>query len=868
MIAYGTLPDPLQLAESYQALPWKPATEINHKDNPFTSNLLIRLDFSLANIVEQLVLYTDNTTLYGTQVYLFQGSTLILSKPYGATIPLAERDIKTPFPNTLLPTLQPGTYSLVIYAKRRDHTSLTKDLWLISQTDLTEHVLQDKTYIGAGMIGAMMTYLVLGGILLWYRYDNSQVYGMLFLVGASLSLILRTGLLQQATTLDSLWPYVQLQPATYGMFIGAGTLYFRQRLGWTSWRKPLPVIIGCLGWLNLALAVVIAVAAPSRFLSLTIVGCMFVSVLSMSILALGALTLLVNSRPVDKIAACVWITLFSSVFIRTFRADISEPLSNHSAMLMNYASIACTAWIIFEGIITVVKEELRRRELIYSSQARIDLVNRLSHELRTPLNAVIGLTDLLKEQQSPQTSFQYAQMIQSAGRTLLSLVNDILDFSKLSNQRIKFSREPFRLDRVIIDCIVGFLPQQIEKAFLPEVTVDPKCPFFLVGDSHRLRQILDNLISNAYKFTDKNGSIQVDITTGEVNGNQQQVIIRVKDNGRGIPEEMIDKIFKPYEQVSSTDATKFKGTGLGLPITKLLVEQMSGTISVTSTLSEGSEFCCTLWFSIAKQQPDLSSLFAPIKGKRFLFATTSPHFIRSMGDYLEHWGASVDWVQLEQHSKTIATEGYDGLIIYTDYLVKNTNLEWINASSVPVIFSIAGSDTQWLQRLHTHVVPIPPLSSALDTLAEIASELGGVPVQLPGMDSSPTININLEKHHVLLVDDNPVNLTVTQRILESLRISCENVDNGKEALSRLQTSPDKYSLVLLDCEMPDMDGFTVARRWRDFEEQHQLPPLPVVALTAHALDEVDERCLSHGMNDILHKPVTKRHLEEVLTRFG
>lgn len=865
IIPYASEPSSQGLARQYQLLDWRPLESINFKDYPLDSYLLMRLDVVIQAVSDSTVLFYDITSLSDATVYLMQGDHAIGHWPIGAIQPLSKREIKTAFPHLVLPALEPGHYSLLFHTNRRNHHSLANDGWLLPKDLLTQHVLQQNTYLGGSMIGAMLTYLVLAGVLLWNRYSTNLVYGCLFLIGVTLTVMLRAGVLYQATRLDSPWIYAQLQPAAYALFIGSATLYFRQRLGWDSWKKILPVIVGSLGWANLLFALIIVVAGETLFI-ISILLSMATSMVSISILTIGTLPLYWSGKQLDKFTATVWLLLFLCTILRTFRFSLDNSWPSETALYLNFASIICAAWIIVEAVIVVIKEELQRRQQMYMTEGRIELVNRLSHELRTPLNAVIGLTDLLKEHQSPKATQQYAQMIQNAGRNLLSLVNDILDFSKLSNKRLKLAEEPFRIDRVLLDCIIGFLPQQMEKGILPHIDIEPSCPFFLRGDAHRLRQILDNLISNAYKFTQKGDSIQLTIKPGNCKANKQQLLITVKDTGRGIPEDQIASIFEPYEQVLSTDATQYKGTGLGLPITKLLVEEMGGSISVRSTPLVSTEFYCEIWFNTAEQQPDLTTLFSSLKDKHFLFAVTNPGLIKPITDYLKYWGAHTHLIKIGQ--QPIETAHLDALVIHTDHLSDTPPTDWLLSIQAPVIFSMASHITDALQSHQSHVVQISPFSSALDYLAAFASELGDTEIILPSSDQQAEITLEGKDHYVLLVDDNPINLTVTNRLLNSLGVKCDNVDSGRAALSQLESAPDKYTLMLLDCEMPDMDGFIVAERWRNHEQHYQLKPMPIVALTAHALDEIDQRCLEHGMDDVLHKPVNKQHLANMLGRFA
>ncbi|XZE36276.1 PAS domain S-box protein [Pirellulaceae bacterium SH501] len=436
-----------------------------------------------------------------------------------------------------------------------------------------------------------------------------------------------------------------------------------------------------------------------------------------------------------------------------------DPVLDDSGTLTNYIAtqIDITERKKFEQNLCQAKQAAE-----LANKAKSEFLAAMSHELRTPLNGVIGMAELLAESNLDQRQKSFVDTCRRSGQALLTLINDILDFSKIESGKLELDSHPFELMQLAYEAVDVIAYRAEQKGVKLRLYSKNPGTLPLLGDSHRLRQVLTNLVGNAVKFTDQ-GSVTVEIDVISSSDQNAQVRFKVKDTGIGIPADRLQDLFKEFSQVDRSASRRFNGSGLGLSISKSIVEAMGGTIGVNSIEGIGSEF----WFQVSFQRDRAS-----------------------------------------QYSTPVSCEGTNGFV----------SLNKDRESSSPS--TNVGSSVQDTSRLANSI-------------------------------------------RVLLAEDNPTNQMFAQEVISRQGWICEVVDNGRRAVEAIHAS--HFDLVLMDCQMPEMDGFaaTAAIRRRE-QETGSAIAIPIIALTANAIKGDRERCLLSGMDAYLPKPFAPKSLLELI----
>lgn len=528
---------------------------------------------------------------------------------------------------------------------------------------------------------------------------------------------------------------------------------------------------------------------------------------------------------------------------------------------------------------TVIKRtielEKARDEAARHAQAKGDFLANMSHEIRTPMTAILGLLDILRHTDLDRKQQRYVFQIHNSSRALLNIINDILDISKIEAGKITIEYHPFSLIEVVEGVVDLFSPAADLKSNSIHLRVCPKLKYQLIGDGLRLIQVLNNLVGNAVKFTE-NGEIKLSIECLETDSSHSLIRFSVKDNGIGIAPDTVSRLFHAFEQADTNTTRTYGGTGLGLPISKNLVELMGGRLHVDSELGKGSTF----WFELPfdhSDNVDLTALVVPPQGKKVLVVDDQPVNCEILEEMLHHWDCLVSTTtsgaQATEKYLESLKQGQPFDLIITDWrmpemdgfsLIESLHKlskEKGHESDTPVLMVTeaqrqeveAASNFRQDVELLTKPITISRLLSALNCIGVVEMLLpercqsGRAQLEQELVEKLETLAVPAR---VLVVEDNMTNQMVIDEILSGFRLALEFASNGSEALERVQK--EHFDLVLMDLQMPVMDGFEATRAIRKFKSKEELPILALSAATF--ADDINSAGLA-GMNDHLKKPI-------------
>lgn len=585
--------------------------------------------------------------------------------------------------------------------------------------------------------------------------------------------------------------------------------------------------------------------------------------------------------------------------------DLVEKLQQELLELRDARDDAQTANMLLKSVRDQLKKQAKKLDEAYSmaeaaSVAKSEFLANMSHEIRTPMNGILGMAELLSRSELNDKQRKQVATIINSGQGLLTIINDVLDFSKIESGRYEFDAVPFDLPLCISDVESILRPAAERKSIKLTSSFGADLPRMYVGDVGRIRQVITNILGNAVKFTD-GGAVEIDVT-GSLEKDHANLVIKVQDTGIGIPEDKIPTLFDKFNRVDNTTTKRYEGTGLGLAICKQLIEKMNGRVFLESVLGEGSTFTIELPLPVSAE----SDVQAKEPASTAMSATDADILILQMNekddgiyDLLNEAGCLVkvsqDW---QQWKSELNQDNFAADVVVVDVeSVCRSSLDFVaalsahpksEAFSILLVASVGTpgdgkvvadqgarayltkplQDGELVAVVEALTQPSHPgVTSDLitrHTLAERAFKRSNGSVSSDKGSEAPSDRPS-DKFRVLLVEDSLVNQEVAKEFLEDMDCEVAIAENGEEAVN--VTESERYDLILMDCQMPVLDGFDATRQIRAGENASNRGKTPILALTANVFQSDREKCFDAGMDDFISKPFTPQEFETTITKW-
>lgn len=531
----------------------------------------------------------------------------------------------------------------------------------------------------------------------------------------------------------------------------------------------------------------------------------------------------------------------------------------------------------FQDITELKRAEEQAKE---ASRTKSEFLANMSHEIRTPINGILGMNDLLLNSDLDDTQRHFAQLVKMSSNSLLHLINDILDFSKIEAGKLNIQLQDVNLYSLLSDTIDAMATRAQDKNLELVLDITPNLPKWVKIDPDRVKQVLNNLLSNAIKFTNKGEIVlRVGYTT------KQLLKFTVMDTGLGIAEDKQAQLFSKFMQVDSSNTRQHGGTGLGLAISKQLSEMMGGQISVQSALHQGSTFCFTVQPEHSAQSSfsDVQNVPVQLSNKRLLVVDSHASVLQSVSNFLQPANINVKGVNNAPEAIKALREARNSKQAFDYVLIELTlsGMDGLELSKVirsdkrfsNLFIILMTAQISAANRVQNPTIKIngylskPLTPDALISLL-LTTQNKKSPIEYRMINQIyPSSRVDLKKANILIVEDNYINQQVVIEMLKKLHCHYILAKNGQEALAVLKSHNEEFDLILMDCQMPLMNGYDATRHIRAHEEKLFDKNIPIVALTANAMKGDDLECLEAGMNDYLAKPILSEQLAKMLDKW-
>ena len=518
-----------------------------------------------------------------------------------------------------------------------------------------------------------------------------------------------------------------------------------------------------------------------------------------------------------------------------------------------------------------------------ASSAKSAFLANMSHEIRTPMNAIVGMTTIGKSASDTIRKDYCFMKIADASKLLLGVINDVLDLSKIEANKLELSYAEFNFEKMLQQVVNVIGIRMDEKQIKFTVHIDNNIPKNLMGDDQRLAQVITNLLSNAAKFTPVKGSVKLDASLVEAENSFCTIQVSVTDTGIGISPDQQKRLFRSFQQAEINTARQFGGTGLGLVISKNIVEMMGGKIWVESDIGKGSAFIFVIHAKRgAEEKTEFASTELPDSSIRILAVDSSPDVLKTFEETTQRLGIGCDTAASRDEALRFIEQGNayricfvdsklpdsDGIRLASELLAAVNKPETAPGSECSAVIMAPASSWNSIefsakQAGIKQFLPKPLFPSAI--VIAIHQLIGDSEQRAESAEHD--VSRVFKDRHIILVDDVEINREIMMTLLEPKGLKIHSAENGAHAVRIFTEAPDKYDLIFMDIQMPEMDGYDATRRIRAFEaEQSERPEgVPIIAMTANVFREDIEKCLAAGMNDHIGKPV---ELDEVLSKLG
>ena len=852
---------------------WQPL-EYDSLNLGFTkSTVWLKFDVPFAGNLGPRLLEIANNKVTHVTVYLVERqaskNTIVQTYVSGSVQPVEERTIQHRnfvFPIDFPALANSDKVIRTVYIQVRNEYPMKLPIYWWDEGTFQKN--EAKRLLFNGFYFGAVTILVLYNLFVFLIVkDKSYATYVLFMLFFAMVILIDTGF-----AYEYIWthePGLNFHMYLFFIAVGAGTTV-RFTSEFLSLKENYPAYDTGLNYLFIAWMVV---ALASIFWP-----SIWVLFLEMLILIPGGIALFLagllmwkKGVPAAPFYTIAWCIIIAGVVAYALNLLGVLPTSASTEYALQVSNII-EGTLLSIGLAYRIRSLSEERQAAYAmTAAKSDFLATMSHEIRTPMNGILGMAQLLSDTKLNKKQDNYLKTILGSGQALLTVLNDILDYSKIEAGKLEIESVSFNVRRLVDETAAMFALKAAEKNLYYNVIVAPAVPLRIKGDPTRVRQILTNFLSNAFKFTEE-GKILLVVGKDEVTNSLK---FEVKDSGIGIPANKIAHVFEEFTQADSSTARHYGGTGLGLPISKRLVAIMGGKIGVQSEVTNGSTF----WFSLPiHDEVGFSYLADPeaafeVTKMRILQLSPAQEFNDQNRDYSNVWGFGL-LVEPTIHSaiSNLPKSTKPFSLISVDQLCEDFSLQAIRdellvqpwAKGAQLILTVsAGTQIKGLENL----VPPPWIAEYPVSITQIQLLILEKVSAKPKIEAAIHVAADYKGKEVLVVEDNPVNSKVVGAFLKKMGVTATVVESGEEALERVCQHKQVFDIILMDCEMPGIDGYTAAARIRLWEQNNARQPHIILALSAHAMESHKARCMEAGMDGFIPKPIIYKDLQAVLARY-